>query len=285
MGRVYYATRILHVCPAPYYHAMKQMGTLARQVAAGITRPDQKITLGPEASEQLEHWVEKLIANEQVPIKKAMVQPMWIMFTDASPSGYGGILVNVGTGEVFQIGGKWPDFIRRKLKMDQKEKKGRAGTTELEMRALMICVERWHHLIRKDPVYVFQDNKGVIDVVRRGKSASYFVNKELLKGSKLLAELNMRLMYVASEHQMADNNSRFWGKKKTDLQEVANYVEYIRDGRWEKLLSAGQLEELKFPGLSRGAVTGSSDSPVKAYHKWMSGRYSCCRMFLSSSLN
>jgi hypothetical protein len=278
MGRIYYDTRILHVSPAPFYHCMKEMSDLARKVALGRLSPHEKVKLPSAASEQLHQWIDLLLKNEKVLIKDLCKDPDWYLFSDAGPAGYGGILVNSATGEVHQIGGKWPDFLRAKLKMDgtQKEK---ASTTELEFRALLICLERWFHLLKGRQVYVFQDNKGVIDVLRKGSSGSFWVNEQAKKAGRLLSELYFSIAYIASEHQVADPQSR---QKETDLQKVANVVEFIKEGKWEELLSDKQREAFREPlRADKDCEEKAKQNATKTYLNWLSGRYPCSRSFIS----
>ena len=183
------------------------------------------------------------------------------------------------------MGGKWPDFLWNKLKLGSV--KGKPSTTEIEFRALIICLERWKGMIGGDEIYIFQDNLGVINALRKGKSPSYFVNQQILRALPLLGSSHWRMTYIASKKQLADYNSRHWGDGKENeiLLDVANCVDAINNGRWEELLSPEQVKRLGDPDRAPVDGVASSNTPIKRqFEKWMSGFYPCSRTFYSLDL-
>ena len=228
MGRVYWATRVLHMPAARYFYTIKQARYFSRKCAYGEC-PQDLVNLWADSRTELIQWLKDILSSKPAVVRRYR-KPRWVLCTDASSRGYGAVLTNQSTGEFWSIGGRWPEDLRRRWGLDS-GKRSRSSTAEWELKALVIGVQRWLHLFAGDDVDVLVDSATCIQTLENGRSRSYWMN-ERLKEAACLNQFMPHLHYVNTSQNPSDEESRMM---MTIPVKNANCVAKVSAGDWEGL--------------------------------------------------
>jgi hypothetical protein len=215
MGLLFFASQILKLDPSKYYFAMKTYRRLASQFAKGDqSARSAPLSLSPCVRRQLLAWIDEAIANQPiVPIDLSMVDKFsYILFCDASLSGWGAVLCNTTTNQVFSVGGAFePSFSHLSINV-------------LEAEAVLRGLYAFRNDLRGMRVSLVVDNTSCEAAVRRGYSGAYGLNKVVASINAAVAAHQISIVssrYVNTRLNPADAASRGAPTNDDDARQLA----------------------------------------------------------------
>ena len=199
-GRLLHASSILGVNPARYYFFLKILRRRLAMVNKGATSRGGLAALPPCARSQLTAWEKQVCLNEPRRIGATKTHGRdYVLFTDSSEAGWGGVLVDLRTGQVRVAGGSW----------------GHRATniSPGEVRAITCSTMAFADILRgtqAEQLLVMVDNTSAIASAEAKGSKSYAMNEEILRLERWLAVLGLSVTYayVPSRYNLSDGPSR-----------------------------------------------------------------------------
>ena len=221
ISRLMYASRILRVPMSHYYAVLKYTRKLYSALTTGRVRETDALPeMWEAARREYRSWVAVVRKNAWTHHPKRTLmssKPPTYLFTDASLSGWGAVLIPPrGAPRVYR--GSWPE------KHEAKE------MTVLEMRALVAALraagppmKKVHHL------QLVVDNTAVKAVLRKGGAFCYDLNAGLRQVQALLPERAMiEASYIATALMPADDPSRGRVLERAKLEAALEHLKLRR---------------------------------------------------------
>ena len=198
-GVVEYASRILRIRTSAYHIALKFARRRASAMFAGELVPSMQAKLWPCAKRPLLQWIDQLLANPPTPAGlPSDKQREYVLATDASLHGWGGILYCDATGEFEEAGGRWG--------------KSHSHTDINHLEAYAVA-NAWRAFSRRlaasTKVLILVDNTSVLHTVRKGRAREAPLNTavdEVLKTLK--GNVNVSIAHIDTKRNPADAKSR-----------------------------------------------------------------------------
>lgn len=200
ISRLIHGSAITNTFQPKYYFVMKYARRRIALMNRGIS-PDTPVEKMPEMiGKQLKHWIRTLVTSpfKTPPIDANRTPPTYVMFTDASPYGWGAVLIHLATGRVFIAGSKWPRNHHYEVNKD-------------EVAAVALATEAFsRHLIPGSVVDLRVDNTSAEAGTNKGHSHSQGVSAELLKflEAKEKYGVQMKASHVDTRFNYSDPVSR-----------------------------------------------------------------------------
>lgn len=186
-----------------YYWMLK----FARRKARESPRCDENIEVWPSVWPAWHNLLNRLLRNEPRRYGPNTNRPYAVLYTDASTSGWGAVLF---TPEgVYIIGEPWPASFNVQNNIN-----------ELELRALILAMDRFSHHLSGRSVHIYIDNTTALAVVARGRSKSFTLSMLVERLNDKLARWNVDidgLDWIASEMNPADSPSRWFERQLRPL--------------------------------------------------------------------
>jgi hypothetical protein len=232
--RLMYASQVVDVQPGQFYFAMKTYRRSASKLSTGVS-PEMMIKLSPCVQRQFAAWIAAAMLNPPTTPPMANATATYAMYSDASMSGWGAVLVNLTTREVRSVGESWDPTMKG------------FSINVLECEATVRGVYAFREQMRGTHIDVMIDNTSVEAAVRRGYARAGRLNAVVSKLNESLRAERIHIRYaryIASKSNPADAPSR--GQPISDAD-----VLKIND-----LLSANPFNRLTCAGVCRITRSG-----------------------------
>lgn len=198
-GRLRHVSAICGIDISEYYVFLKILRRRLSQVNRKLADRNHDSELPPSAMTALKRWMRLCIKNEArvIPPRPSSPHSKWALFTDASLTGHGSVLIDRDSQQIRVAGGRW-DVPALNI-------------NAAEQRTVVLGVAAFQHLfVRGSVVDIFIDNTSTIAGCQKGYSKSFVMNEEIKKLVTLLkaAGIIIRVQYVPSKLNLADAKSR-----------------------------------------------------------------------------
>lgn len=212
VSRLMYASSIKAVRIASYYWAFKLMRRLLSDVNAGRKKREDVVEVNCAALQHLRSWKADLLKCPARNLAKDSVGKRYTLYSDASNEGWGAVLIDEETQQVWVTGERWKGHYVQ------------AHINVKEAAGLRLGIAAFKQLIGAivDPLV---DNTSALGAIEKGYSPSYELNQEILAIHHTVTNLNVKLRsprYVKSSQNPADFWSRhFDGKTREWAPQLA----------------------------------------------------------------
>jgi hypothetical protein len=196
MGRLLFCGEVLALPMSSYYFQLKWWRRRLARLCRGIGSWEEVAAPPPSVLKGFKDWSMAVLKNcPRVP-KKNLVDVSFVLFTDATLKGYGGVLVCVETGHVDGYGGKW--------------KVPPHNIADAEMAAVQEAILRFEHILRGRGVLICVDNTSVLHVLekRRSTVTSLTVIVKAIERTMRENQISFEVRWVPSGLNPADGPSR-----------------------------------------------------------------------------
>ena len=159
-GLTVFCARVLRVPMAQFYHIVKFM----RRRLAQTDPHSTQFTMAKVWPSIVPRWkglVRNMLNNPWTRHLPTTENSELVLFTDASLTGWGGILFDEATGEVRQSCGRWSSPQQSK------------SVNELELRALRHSMDAFVDHMGSHPLLIVLDNSPDVSVLSRGTSHAF----------------------------------------------------------------------------------------------------------------
>jgi hypothetical protein len=212
-GNLFWATEVLCIDPSAYFFAMKWY---SRRMSRYGSSPDACFSIWESARRDLMSWIDLIRLNTEVHVSAIPSDPAFTLWTDASLSGFGSVLLHRATGSLAWHSGKWT--------ADEKK----LHINVLEMIALHRAVLRFSEAIGSSPVLILIDNTSVKFSLKKRFSPSLPLNEALHDCATALRTLAIsEIRYIRSANNFADLPSR---GAAPDLTAVEHFILHSASG-------------------------------------------------------
>jgi hypothetical protein len=211
MSYAFYASCVLQIDMSAYYHVIKFYARRCKEASRDPRRSEENTRVWKSVRHLIYEWLECISANTPVIPKRPQAdQAPWLLFTDSSTDGWGAILVNNATKQVWSSGGKWKECAR--LHINQKE-----------VLAVRNGLAAFQDQLQGQQVHLFIDNIAARATLRRGYGKSFGLNLALRRVLQRSTVMNIQwsdITYVASALNPADGPSRGLPVDHASMQHV-----------------------------------------------------------------
>lgn len=161
-GVIFYASTALRIDVAPFYFAMKAYRRIASRLSKGSIDDESRLKLTSCVHKQLLQWLAKLKDNRWTAPPRVM-ERHFIMYSDASLTGWGAVLIRVSDQQVFSVGDRW-----------NARYSGHHNINTLEAIAVLEGLHAFKELLEGSSVELRVDNTSCAFAVRKGYASSLF---------------------------------------------------------------------------------------------------------------
>jgi hypothetical protein len=227
VGKLMYVTRIHRIPVAQYYWAVKFFRRAVARLSRAECTPQTSIPMWKSAQRQFAVWCSDVLHAKPVAHPcRTDVDADLVLVTDASTTGYGGVLFDQRTSEVLQVAGKWQGA------------KKHTHINELEADALAIAIRDpaiARRMVTATKMLILVDNTSTAATVAMGSAHAFLLNQAVNRAvGKLPEHLDVRIGWIPSEENVADVASR---GGKLDLMQLASALGPLgRRGRAARLV-------------------------------------------------
>jgi len=212
-GNLFWATEVLNIDTSAYFFALKWY---SRRMSVFGSDSESCFSIWPSAKRDLLAWLGLVCSNVFVQISSVHTIGEYTLWSDASLSGFGSVLLHRSSGRISWHAGKWS--ATQKLQ----------HINVLEMLALESAVLKFSHIIGSAPVLILIDNTSVKHVIRKKFSHSLMLNRALHKCASSLRQIAItEIRYIKSANNFADLPSR---GLPPDLSAVDNFITHSASG-------------------------------------------------------
>jgi hypothetical protein len=199
LSRLFWASRILRISPAMHYAAIKCARRRFSQLADSPN--EAKTSIWPCARESFAVWQQSIMDHQPVQhlffgVENSRVGEVLTLFTDASLSGYGAVLLS-DDGSVDTFQGTWSATDPSEI-------------NQLEMRTVSLASDHWSgRLCAAREIVLVMDNTSCLSTLKKGSAHSWALNRELRSALRSLPDSTpVTVAYLASSLNPADALSR-----------------------------------------------------------------------------
>ncbi len=213
-GTLSFASRVLRVPPAAHYTFYKYIRRLSSKYLSAEKTLDSPADLWPCARKDIQQWIDEISPNR--PVRHVgdedMSEPL-VIVSDASTSGWGAILADENSGQVWQTSGKWSS------------KQDCSDINTLEMHAVHLALRAFSDILDEDkarPLIILVDNTSTAAVLRKGSAREYTFNSAALATLKCLAgDRPVVTDWISTAENFADPLSRGEPVQRSDDELVS----------------------------------------------------------------
>jgi hypothetical protein len=252
-GVIFFATSVLLLDPAKYYFAMKIYRRIASKLSKGSISQSDLVSLSISVKSQIREWLQSCVDNKWTTPPKS-IRPRFIMFSDASLTGWGCVIINTLTKEVMSVGDKW------------NANEGSSWSINvLEVEAVLRGLWAFRHQIRGCSIELHIDNTSCLAAVRRGYSRIQAINRVAGSINDAVKVWNIHIEsthYVHTSKNVSDGRSRGRDFEDSDFIQIQDLLRNIQNrfttGDMAKPLAKGSAESR---GLELLGGTGDVSTP------------------------
>ena len=196
-GLLFYASPALKINVAKYYFAMKTYRRIASRLSKNTIGEADLVNITKCIREQLREWLAQIVRNTpQVP--EQVVQAKYIMYSDASLSGWGCVLIRESDQLVLSVGDKWEMGMTKNI-------------NTLEALAILEGLRAFSQFLRNSSVELRVDNTSALSGVRRGYARAKHLNEVVDTIQQQASQEGVHIsnaFYVSTKINPADTISR-----------------------------------------------------------------------------
>jgi hypothetical protein len=196
MGRLLFCGEVLALPMSSFYFQLKWWRRRLARLCRGIGSWDDVAAPPPSVSKGFETWSAFVLENRPRVPHNNLTDFSFVLFTDATLKGYGGVLVCMDTGHVDGYGGKW---------------KGQpVCIADAEIAAVQEAFFRFRNALRGRSVLICVDNTSVLHVLKKKKSSATSLSGIVKSIEQSTKENSTRfeVRWVPSAFNPADGPSR-----------------------------------------------------------------------------
>ena len=157
-------------------------------------RWDHVIEVPTECRQQMHKWACKAVENIPRIVPKEKAPPTAYLITDASATGWSGILVIPASGEIRHASGRWPTLVRSSAK---------AEPVAVLMAMMALVPPQYNGVIR-----LCSDNSGTVHSFNNGFATSKTLNDVIAAVQEFAPNTTIDAMHIAGISNPADDESR-----------------------------------------------------------------------------
>lgn len=205
-ARLMYASSVLGVRLAKYYYAIKFLRRKLSELNRETASRDDIVRIPESSLETYRRWLDDVKNSPPRKMPAMTGRPRFTMWSDASLSGWGAVLINEATQRVAVVAGRWS------------AEEAMLHINILEARAVLLALERFT-IIDNAIIQPKIDNTSVIGSLRKGLSNSADLSEYITTIDDMASRRNIIMLqpeYVRSEDNLADPWSRL-PKKEQDV--------------------------------------------------------------------
>ena len=208
-GLLQYTSTILQAPLHEWYGALKFVRRVSSKLFTSSIAPSTPTPLWTEAAEHLRRWCDFCIANTPVTPLRSLDGIDATLFSDASLSGLGAVLVAGGT--VQHYGRRWTaEEIEANTQTDHRGER-RPNIAALELLAGQVAVEKFSDHLCDQRVHYVTDSTTGLGALRKSRSKSELLNQRVSGVKAALAKARPRATvatYIVTSENPADLPSR-----------------------------------------------------------------------------
>lgn len=198
IGKLRHASAILGIDVARFYMFLKILRRRLSKLNKGDARRDDAINLPPSAMSNLRVWLDECYLNAPRMIRPKTEGPRFTLYTDSTLEGFGGVLINRESGEIFIVGAKWPHVAN--------------DINAAEARTVSTCLQLFRrHFLPGSRISLRIDNTSAGAAAAHKPTKSFQMNEEGRKIVEQLESINVHFQdvrYVSTYDNPADPVSR-----------------------------------------------------------------------------
>ena len=110
-GLLFFVQQVMRVTPARHYYALKEYSEVVRRLQCNPGLLETPYKSSPSRIKEILQWVESALSNEAVPVHKGRKpgEARYVLVTDASKRGWGAVLLDQLTGQLYTQRGRWDE--------------------------------------------------------------------------------------------------------------------------------------------------------------------------------
>lgn len=195
-GRLWFASAVLGISARDFWWTIKSARRRLADVNRGVRSLNEEAQLSTSALAGLVKWTSLVVENNpRSPPKDFQPHASYTLYSDASNAGWGAVLINDETQQVYIAGGRWQDAFD--------------SINTAETRAIALGIESFKdHIVPGVSLLLRIDNTSALAGVKKGRANSHAINAELANIVPRLAGIKYSAEYVASAANLADAPSR-----------------------------------------------------------------------------
>ena len=202
VSSLFYASRALRLPLAEFYPVIKFYRRRMSMLAKGQISLSSPAVIWPSVRPTLSRWISLVMLNSPTRHPPHDFSLDLVLFTDASTTGWGGLLFDEKRGTFHTAAGSWGSTQEAR------------DINFLEARALALSIDAFYSKLSSRNVQsllIVIDNTALKHTLTSGSAHSFKLNEEIRKILPRLPKVNVRVSYIASASNPADPLSR--GKK------------------------------------------------------------------------
>ena len=244
-SRAVYLSRIRREPLGGWYNVIK---FIRRKASSYGDAYDMSCPIWPSIVEEWKAWIHMLVEDDSFVYHPPHTpRDDYIMFVDASTTGYGAVLVDQ-RGTVYELAGKWAS---QQLS---------TAINTLEATAVAIAAERFTPILTEaKSLAVVVDNTSTLYALKKGSAASGLLNEAAMRALKNLPrDIPVRTMWIPSGKNPGDAPSRGREVSLVDLWSACGLVTEARSRSSFRVATAGRpVHPVGDYSSARGLVAGA----------------------------
>ena len=211
MALLMFVSPVLDLQVSRYYYAMRAYSRISADLQDKPWLLDTPLQISKSRMAILLAWSELALQNQWRGIE-ARRPPQHVLVTDASKWGWGGFVLNLATGAVRQVQGKWQDGYQ-----------GRRKSVYAETEGIKEALLATFAANEAADILILTDSDAAKGAFRKGRSMIFELNRAILAVQEHRPLLSIRVEHVEGKANVSDDLSR--GKLPVaDPQPHANAV-------------------------------------------------------------
>ena len=209
-ARLMYASSVLGVRMAKYYYAIKFLRRKLSELNRETAVRNDIVVIPPSSLSAFRRWHKEVLSTEARVIPNLVGRKRYTLYVDASLTGWGAVLINEETQQMFVVAGRWSaeDALRH--------------INVLEGRGVVLALQRFD-MIDGAIIQPRIDNTSVVGSLRKGMSNSADLSEQIKEVDDIIAERDIVLLapiYVRSKDNLAD----FWSRLPVSEADVPTHI-------------------------------------------------------------
>ena len=199
-GLLFFVQQVMRVTPARHYYALKEYSETARRLQCNPGLLETPCKSSPSRMKEILQWVDASLKNEAVLVHRGRKPGVarYVLVTDASKRGWGAVLLDQHTGQLYLQRGRWDERWS-----------GRGYSSWTESEAIARALRAFFPDGLREAVDVLSDSTPAVGAFTRGYSLKYAVNQSVGKVEEWFPDIDAAYWHIdGSDNVDADALSR-----------------------------------------------------------------------------